>query len=77
MSNLQVLGRRCPVMGKAMVLQTAKAGDKTLSGVFGGTRAYRSKAGLHTSRARLATVDANIMSRRDGTNCYLQISNKI
>ena len=72
MSNLQVLGRRCPVMGKAMVLQSTKAEDKALTGVFGGTRAYKSKAGLHTSRARLATVDANIMSRRDGTNCDLR-----
>ena len=66
MSNLQVLGRRCPVMGKAMALQGAKASNKSLGGVFGGTRAYKSKAGLHTSRARQATVDADVMRRRNG-----------
>lgn len=66
MSNLQVLGRRCPVMGKAMAIQTAKTGHAGLGGVFGGTRAYRSKANLHTSRIRQATVDTDVMRRRVG-----------
>lgn len=52
MSNLQVLGRRCPVMGNALATQTAKmSGAAALSGAFGGSRGYHSKvprANLHT-----------------------------
>lgn len=59
MSNLQVLARRCPVMGKAMTVQNAAS----LSGVYGGTRAYRSRASLHTTTTREATVAADILRR--------------
>ncbi|KAK3692724.1 pyridoxal phosphate-dependent transferase [Podospora appendiculata] len=57
-SKLQVLARRCPVMGKAMAVQSARggpgfpsaaAGITTLSG---GGHAKASKAKLHTSRAQ-------------------------
>ena len=65
MSKLQVLANRCPVMGKAMAVQTSKVGMSKLSGVFGGTRAYRSKAGLHTSGFRQATVAADVLRRRE------------
>lgn len=52
MSNLQVLGRRCPVMGKALALQSAQYGNSALSGAFGGMRAYHTKVGranIHTT----------------------------
>ncbi len=66
MSNLQVLARRCPVMGKALTVQSAKNGNNALNGVFGGTRAYTSgKAKIHTSRAHQASVEPEVIRRRD------------
>lgn len=65
MSNLQVLARRCPIMGKAMAVQGAKSGIPSLGGVFGGARAYGGKAKLHTTRAQKATVDTGVLSHRD------------
>ncbi|KAF9733659.1 5-aminolevulinate synthase, mitochondrial [Paraphaeosphaeria minitans] len=57
MSNLQVLARRCPIMGKALAVQSARIGNNALAGAFGGTRAYStrvSRARLHTSTPREA-----------------------
>ena len=65
MSNLQVLARRCPVMGKALAVQSARTGNAALCGVFGGTRAYRSKAQLHTTRSQQATVGQDVLRRRN------------
>ncbi len=62
-SNLQILGRRCPVMGKAMAVQSARTGNTALNGVFGGVRSYGGKAKLHTSRAQHATVDTGVLRR--------------
>lgn len=81
MSNLQVLARRCPVMGQAMTIQAAKNGNSTPSGVFGGACAYRSfsgKAKLHTSRVYQATVDHSHLRHRDtckGTPIYELLNN--
>ncbi|MCJ1257933.1 mitochondrial 5-aminolevulinate synthase [Lignoscripta atroalba] len=63
-SNLQVLARRCPVMGKAMAVQSAKSSNAGLGGVFGGVRAYGGKAKLHTTRGQQATVDTDPLRRR-------------
>jgi hypothetical protein len=38
MSNLQVLGRRCPIMGKALAVQSARSGNSALAGAFGKSR---------------------------------------
>ena len=65
MSNLQVLGRRCPIMGKAMAVQTVKHGNATLAGTSGGARAYGGKAKLHTTRNQQANVDPDVVRRRD------------
>ncbi|KAL8756130.1 MAG: hypothetical protein Q9199_003158 [Rusavskia elegans] len=68
MSNLQVLARRCPMMGKAMAIQSAKTGNNALNGVFGGARAYGSRSGkamLHTSRVNHATVDPGLLRHRE------------
>jgi len=57
MSNLQVLGRRCPIMGKALAVQSARIGNSTLAGAFGGVRAHHSRAHrakLHTSTVKEA-----------------------
>ncbi|GAM89148.1 hypothetical protein ANO11243_071830 [Dothideomycetidae sp. 11243] len=57
MSNLQIVARRCPVMGKALAVQSARTGNSILAGAYGGTRAYHSrtpKAGLHTTQRHAA-----------------------
>ncbi|KAF2715157.1 5-aminolevulinate synthase-like protein [Pleomassaria siparia CBS 279.74] len=57
MSNLQVLARRCPIMGKALAVQSARSGSSALAGAFGGVRAYHSRvnrAKLHTSTPKEA-----------------------
>ncbi|KAK4137376.1 tetrapyrrole biosynthesis, 5-aminolevulinic acid synthase [Trichocladium antarcticum] len=74
MSNLQVLARRCPVMGKAMAVQSsrighaaglptvaAKAGMATFSG-----NGRAGKAKMHTSRAHEAqAVDTPLFGGRE------------
>ena len=68
MSNLQVLARRCPMMGKAIAVQSAKPNNNPLSGIFGGARAYGTrggKANLHTSRVNHATVDPGVLRHRE------------
>ena len=64
MSNLQVLARRCPVMGKAINVQAAKTGTTPLNGVFGGVRAYGGKAKIHTSRQQKASVASDMLRDR-------------
>lgn len=64
-SNLQVIARRCPVMGKAMAVRAGKTGRVGLGGVLGGVRLYGGKAKLHTTRAHRATVDLEPLSQRD------------
>ncbi|QIW98531.1 hypothetical protein AMS68_004049 [Peltaster fructicola] len=57
MSNLQIIARRCPVMGKALTAQGARSGNGMLAGAFGGSRAYHSRvprANLHTTRPQEA-----------------------
>ena len=66
MTNLQVLAKRCPIMGKAMAVQSARGGKNALGGAFGGTRAYGSgKAKIHTTRAKMATVDTDVFRRNE------------
>jgi len=52
MSKLQVLARRCPVMGKAMAVQSSRRGTAGFSTLPG--QAKTTKAKLHTGRAREA-----------------------
>ncbi|KAF2004549.1 5-aminolevulinate synthase-like protein [Amniculicola lignicola CBS 123094] len=57
MSNLQVLAKRCPIMGKALAVQSARTGHNALAGAFGGVRAYHTRvnrAKLHTSAPKEA-----------------------
>lgn len=70
MSNLQVLARRCPIMGKAMVAQSAKTGYCGLNGVFGGTRAYGGKASIHTTGKYHASVASTITRREQNGGTY-------
>jgi 5-aminolevulinate synthase len=71
MSNLQVLGRRCPIMGKALAVQSARSGSAALAGAFGGVRAYHSRvnrAKLHTSTPKEAqTIEIDNLRAKQGT----------
>ncbi|MCJ1478590.1 mitochondrial 5-aminolevulinate synthase [Lambiella insularis] len=52
-------------MGKALALQTARAGwSASLAGAFGGSRGCKSKASLHTARAAQATVTPGVLNHR-------------
>ncbi|KAE9378710.1 mitochondrial putative 5-aminolevulinate synthase [Stipitochalara longipes BDJ] len=72
MSNLQTIARRCPIMGKALAVQTAKSGKVGLGGVaaLGAIRAYSGKAGtgkarLHTSHHREARAVEDTLFGRE------------
>ncbi|KAL2164508.1 hypothetical protein VTH06DRAFT_3724 [Thermothelomyces fergusii] len=85
MSKLQVLARRCPVMGKAMAIQSARMGHAagfstvtTKAGVptFQG-REKTDKAKLHTSRAQGAqAVDASVFPGREEVQLPPRLPNK-
>jgi 5-aminolevulinate synthase len=72
MSNLQTIARRCPVMGKALAVQSAKSGKMGLGGVaaIGAMRTFAGKTGrarLHTSRAHEARpMEDTIFGREKG-----------
>lgn len=70
MSNLQVLARRCPIMGKALAVQTARNGNNALAGAFGGVRAYHSRvnrARLHTTASKEAqAIDIENLRGKQG-----------
>lgn len=70
MSNLQVLARRCPVMGKALAVQSSRSGNAALAGAYGGTRAYHSKvdrAQFHTGSPKEAQAVDVASIRKNGT----------
>jgi 5-aminolevulinate synthase len=69
MSNLQMLGRRCPVMGKALAVQSSNIAGVSLSGAFGGARAYHSKVNrkIHTTSEKKArAVDVDMLRHEPG-----------
>lgn len=69
-SKLQLLAHRCPVMGKALAVQSAKVGHVQVGGGFAGLSTH-SRAGklgkprgLHTSRSQEArAVDGPVFTR--------------
>ena len=66
MTNLQTTARRCPIMGKAMIIQTGKSGQYGLGGAaaIGAIRAMSSK--LHAGKAKLHTSRAQDAKALDG-----------
>lgn len=67
MSKLQLLGHRCPVMGKALAVQTAKYGMAASFRAFSGA-GKAGKARIHTSRNQEArAVDRPVLGRDNGT----------
>jgi 5-aminolevulinate synthase len=74
MSNLQTIARRCPIMGKALAVQTAKTGKMGL-GSAAAVRAFSGKvnsgkAKLHTSRAQEARAVEGIFVNEKGM-CFI------
>ena len=77
MSNLQTIARRCPIMGKALAVQTAKSGKVGFGGVaaLGAIRAFTGKvnsgkAKLHTTRSHEArAVEGSLFVRENGALC--------
>ncbi|KHN99508.1 5-aminolevulinate synthase [Metarhizium album ARSEF 1941] len=67
MSKLQVFAHRCPVMGKAMAVQSARNRGAVATGLRAlAGQAKADKARIHTSRAHEArAVDAPILEKRE------------
>ncbi|CAI6333457.1 unnamed protein product [Periconia digitata] len=78
MSNLQVLAKRCPIMGKALSVQSACLGNNAFAGTFGGTRAYHTRvnrAKLHTSSSKEAQA-VELENRRSKQAPYIHAPNQ-
>jgi 5-aminolevulinate synthase len=82
MSNLQTIARRCPVMGQALAVQTAKSGMGKMGlgsvAALGAIRAFTGKAGsgkarIHTSRPVDArAVEDTLFGREKGDYHFAQ-----
>jgi 5-aminolevulinate synthase len=75
MSNLQVLARRCPVMGKALAVQSTRLGVSGLAGAYGGARPYHHKvdkvdrAKFHSAAVKEAqAVEVGVLRAEPGTS---------
>ncbi|KAI9845446.1 MAG: mitochondrial 5-aminolevulinate synthase [Thelocarpon superellum] len=63
MSNLQVVARRCPVMSKALAVQSVRVGRRSVGVGLHSARAHSGKARLHTSRVQEAqAVDVGLFA---------------
>lgn len=63
MTNLQVIAKRCPVMSKALAVQSARIGGGMGMGFGVGGQKLRM---MHTSKARKARVDTAEVRRENG-----------
>jgi 5-aminolevulinate synthase len=61
-TNLQFIARRCPVMNKALAVQSARIQQRGLAKAAGGTGIVKSmlEKKLHTSAEKKASVDTNL-----------------
>lgn len=67
MSNLQVLARRCPIMGKALAVQSSRLGMTAMNRLSGGAGVHVSKAKLHTTKVTEAmAVDVGLFRQDKG-----------
>jgi hypothetical protein len=79
MSNLQTIARRCPIMGKALAIQSVKSNKIGLAAVAGlgavrsiHNKVSEGKARLHTSRPHEArAVDDSLFGRDKGMCLYV------
>lgn len=69
MSRLQSYGKKCPVMGKALAVQSSRGGNAAIRAAFSATRGYHGKTGkanIHTTGANKAqTVDVEMLRNSD------------
>lgn len=81
-SKLQTLARRCPVMGKAMAVQSARAGFPGVAGVAAGrsvstfsatAHGKTAKAKLHTGRGHEARAVEGNLFREKGESFLLRL----
>ncbi|KAK0722367.1 pyridoxal phosphate-dependent transferase [Lasiosphaeria miniovina] len=82
-SKLQVLARRCPVMGKAIAVQSARLGSNhhqhagfhgAAASTFAGHRERSGKARLHTSRSKDARAVEDSLLDKGALPCWLPTS---
>ncbi len=67
MSNLQVLARRCPIMGKALAVQSSRLRSGMVGRGGGGLGPRTAKAELHTTRvAEAMAVEVGLFSQKKG-----------
>lgn len=68
MTKLQIYAHRCPIMGKAMAVQSSKYGAAAATGIrafSGQAKSGGSKAKLHTSRNQEArAVESPLLDAR-------------
>lgn len=65
MSNLQVLARRCPIMGKALAVQSARLRTGPMGHGGAGLGPHTAKAHLHTTRVSEAmAVDVRLFGQK-------------
>ncbi|KAI9807341.1 MAG: mitochondrial 5-aminolevulinate synthase [Piccolia ochrophora] len=72
-SRLQVVARRCPIMGKALAVQSARGGNASVGRILNGSRPYSGKARLHTSKVKEArAVDIGLFGHDKGEPMLLK-----
>jgi 5-aminolevulinate synthase len=84
MSKLQVLANRCPIMSKAIAVQSAQYGRRAMMSRAAGLRAFgthhkTARGGIHTSRENVRPVERPMFNGsekgrelclfRDGADC--------
>lgn len=70
MSKLQVFANRCPVMGKAMAVQSSKNAAVSAVRAFSGN-SKQGRARIHTSRNQEArAVERPFLDGREGSMCF-------
>ena len=64
MSNLQMLARRCPVMGKALAVQSSRYGNSTSAGAY---HAKVDRAKFHSAATKEAqAVNVGMIHQEPG-----------
>jgi 5-aminolevulinate synthase len=71
MSKLQVLANRCPIMSKAIAVQSAQCGRRAMMPRVAGLRAFGThhkgaRAAVHTSRETVRPVESPIFNGDKG-----------
>ena len=72
-TNLQFIARRCPVMNKALAVQSARIRTATYIKATTGASTAKSllEKKLHTSAEKKASVDTNVFDKRQQGSYYL------